>query len=57
MQPSRLFQQEVSTFMLVVRVHQVMVLPVDTTVEGQQALVTVMKVQVEVQPTLEQAQL
>jgi hypothetical protein len=43
--------------MLAGRVHQVMVLLVDTTVEEQQALVTVMKVQVEVQPTLEQAQL
>jgi hypothetical protein len=41
--------------MLVVRVHQVMELLVDTTVEEQQVLVTVMKVQVEVQPTLEQA--
>jgi hypothetical protein len=36
------------------KVHQVMVLLVDTTVEEQQVLVTVMKVQVEVQPTLEQ---
>jgi hypothetical protein len=43
--------------MLVVRVHQVMELLVDTTVEEQQAQVTEMKVQVEVQPTLEQAQL
>jgi hypothetical protein len=44
-------------FMLVVKVHQEMELLVDTTVEGQQAQVTEMKVQVEVQPTLEQAQL
>jgi hypothetical protein len=43
--------------MLVVRVHQVMELLVDTTVEEQQAQVTEMKVQVEVQPTLERAQL
>jgi hypothetical protein len=41
--------------MLVVRVHQVMELLVDTTVEEQQAQVTEMKVQVEVQPTLERA--
>jgi hypothetical protein len=37
------------------KVHLVMVQLVDTTVEEQQVLVTVMKVQVEVQPTLEQA--
>jgi hypothetical protein len=43
--------------MLADRVHQVMLQLADTTVEEQQALVTVMKVQVEVQPTLEQAQL
>jgi hypothetical protein len=54
MQLSRLYRLEVSTFMLAGRVHQVMVQLVDTTVEEQQVLVTVMKVQVEVQPTLEQ---
>jgi hypothetical protein len=41
--------------MLVVRVHQVMELLVDTTVEEQQVQVTEMKVQVEVQLTLERA--
>jgi hypothetical protein len=41
--------------MLADRVHQVMVQLADTTGEEQQVLVTVMKVQVEVQPTLEQA--
>jgi hypothetical protein len=55
MQLSRLYRLEVSTFMLAGRVHLVMVQLVDTTVEEQQVLVTVMKVQVEVQPTLEQA--
>ena len=49
------FQQLRCLFMLVDRAHQVMVLLVDTTVEEQQALVTVMRVP-EVEPrTLEQA--